>query len=162
MVRSRNYPRRHSSDGAAPYANPQDLDHAAEHSHVRAELARAMGDPKHSEDDYLYWRAEDSRVRDEVGARSDGRAYGSGVTNDTRGHRHLHHHFESGGNVEHAYSGPRSYHTGGDQQLGSEHVYQHVEHTYPGLGATGEKRVPMWDTTPGKPAHDHSQERRRR
>jgi hypothetical protein len=87
----------------------------------------------------LLAHAEDSRVRDEVGAMSDQRAYGSG-TEDPRGHRHLHHHFESGGNMEMPpYSGPSDYDLGGDSRVGSEHNYQDVSHPeFPDLGATGQ------------------------
>jgi hypothetical protein len=83
--------------GPGVFINRQDQAHADEASHNRAEMARAMGKPKDVEE-LNRVRAEDSRIRDEVGIRSDGRAYGSGSTNP-RGHRLLHEHFETGGNM---------------------------------------------------------------
>jgi hypothetical protein len=114
------------NEPAAPYANSQDLARAEEASHNRAEMAHAMGQPKDVEE-YLRVRAEDSRIRDEVGARSDGRAYGSGSTNDPRGHRHLHEHFARAFHQEHAYAGPESHDLreyGYDDDYGYAHGYQ--------------------------------------
>jgi hypothetical protein len=119
---------------SAPYANSQDADHAEQASHNRAELAHAMGGPKdvHALNQA---RAEDSRIRNEVGIRSDGRAYGSGSTNDPRGHRLLHDHFAAAFDKERAYSGPEDYDPreyGYDNDYGYAHGYQGSNHArYP-------------------------------
>lgn len=133
----------HHQHVSAPYANTQDAQHAEGHSHVRAGLARTM-DSKHSQHEHLHWRAEDSRIRDEVGARQDGRAYGSGVTNDARGHRLLHHHFATGGNQERPRSGPPTWPTT-------------KEAHYPQTASN--RHEPSWagDTLP---AYDHSAKRK--
>jgi hypothetical protein len=89
------------NEPAAPYANSQDLAHAEQVSQNRAEMAQALGRPKDVEE-LNRTRAEDSRIRNEFGIRSDGRAYGSGSTNDPRWHRLLHDHFAAALDQKHA------------------------------------------------------------
>jgi hypothetical protein len=128
----------HSRHSPAPLANRQDADHAEQSSHNRAELARAMGKPKEVHA-LNHARAEESRIRDEVGAKADQRAYGSGSTNDPRGHRLLHDHFAQADQQGRPYSGPHSYHTGGNQHRGSEHRYQeHARTHYPAASDSGQ------------------------
>jgi hypothetical protein len=78
-----------------PFANKTDSHHSEEHDAARANLSRAMANP-HDARRLWHTRAEDERIKAEVGARSDGRAYGSGVEGQPRGHRPLGPHYDHG------------------------------------------------------------------
>jgi hypothetical protein len=151
------------TEGTGMWPNTKTQAHADAHAQVRGEIRAAMHDAGRNTERRLQAHAEDSRIRDQVGAMSDQRAYGSG-TEDPRGHRHLHGHFQSGGNREMPpYSGPSDYDLGGDDRVGSEHDYQNAPHpSFPDLGAVGQKREVSWGGDDGKPAYDHSQSGRRR
>jgi hypothetical protein len=90
-----------------PFANKTDAHHAEEHDAARANLSRAMANP-HDARRLWHTRAEDERIKAEVGARSDGRAYGSGTEGQPRGHRPLHDHYD------HSNGGYKPYDEGDD------------------------------------------------